>query len=48
MAATFRQMVKSRVDPIPHEEIVAVTAVVRAAAKSLGEKSRLVEPGEVA
>lgn len=47
MAATFREIVKSRKEPIPHEEIVAVTAIVHAAAKSVKEKSRLVELAEV-
>jgi len=47
MAATFRDMVKTRKEPIPHDEILAVTAIVRAAAKSLTEKSRLIELGEV-
>ena len=47
MAATFREMVKTGKEPIPHEEILAVTAIVRAAAKSLSEKSRLVELSEV-
>jgi hypothetical protein len=47
MAATFREMVKTRKEPIPHEEILEVTAIVRAAAKSLTEKSRLVELTEV-
>ncbi len=47
MAATFRDMVKTRKEPIPHEEIVAVTAIVRAGAKSLKEKSRLVDVAEV-
>ena len=28
MAATFREMVKTKKEPIPHEEIVAVTAKV--------------------
>jgi predicted dehydrogenase len=47
MAATFREMVKTGKEPIPHEEILEVTAIVRAAAKSLTEKSRLVELSEV-
>jgi hypothetical protein len=47
MAATFREMVKTKKEPIPHEEIVAVTAIVHAGAKSLKEKSRLVELSEV-
>ncbi|MFM8271853.1 MAG: Gfo/Idh/MocA family protein [Gemmata sp.] len=47
MAATFREMVRTGKEPIPHAEIVAVTAIVHAAAKSLTEKSRLVELSEV-
>ncbi|HEV3385031.1 MAG TPA: Gfo/Idh/MocA family oxidoreductase [Gemmata sp.] len=48
MAATFRGMVKTRKEPVPHEEIVAVTGIVFAAAKSVKEKSRLVGLDEVA
>lgn len=47
MAATFRDMVKTRREPIPHEEILEVTAIVHAAAKSLKEQSRLVKLTEV-
>jgi predicted dehydrogenase len=47
MAATFREMVRTRKEPIPHREIVEVTAIVHAAARSLKEKSRLVELAEV-
>lgn len=47
MAATFREMVKTRREPIPHQEILEVTAIVHAAAKSLKEKSRLVNLSEV-
>jgi hypothetical protein len=47
MAATFRQMVKTRQEPIPHREILEVTAIIHAAAKSRQEKSRLVELAEV-
>jgi predicted dehydrogenase len=47
MAATFREMVLTRKEPIPHQEILEVTAIVHAAAKSLGEKSRLVKLQEV-
>jgi predicted dehydrogenase len=47
MAATFRDMVRTRKEPIPHQEIVEVTAIVHAAARSLKEKSRLVELAEV-
>ncbi|WP_084760524.1 Gfo/Idh/MocA family protein [Zavarzinella formosa] len=47
MAATFREMVKTRKEPIPHQEILEVTAIVQAAAKSLKEQSRLVKLSEV-
>ncbi len=47
MAATFREMVRTRQEPIPHQEILEVTAIVHAAAQSLKEKGRLVELAEV-
>ena len=47
LAATFRQMVLTRQEPVPHQEILEVTAIVHAGAKSLGEKSRLVSLAEV-
>jgi predicted dehydrogenase len=47
MAATFREMVKTRHEPIPHQEILEVTAIVHAAAKSQKEQSRLVRLTEV-
>jgi predicted dehydrogenase len=47
MAATFRHMVQTRQEPIPHREILEVTAIVRAGARSVGEKSRLVALAEV-
>ena len=47
MAATFRDMVKTRQEPVQHQEILEVTAVVHAGAKSLQEKSRLVKLEEV-
>lgn len=47
MAATFREMVRTGKEPIPHEEIQAVTEIVFAAAKSVKEKSRLVELAEI-
>jgi predicted dehydrogenase len=47
MAATFRQMVRTRREPILHREILEVTAIVHAAARSLREKSRLVALAEV-
>lgn len=47
MAATFRQMLRTGREPVPHQEILEVTAIVHAAAKSLKEKSRLVDLAEV-
>ena len=47
LAATFRQMIKTRKEPIPHQEILEVTAIIHAGAKSLKEKSRLVTLAEV-
>jgi predicted dehydrogenase len=47
MAAVFRDMVKTRKEPIPHQEILEVTACVHAGVKSLKEKSRLVALAEV-
>jgi hypothetical protein len=47
MAATFVDMVRSGKEPIPHREIVEVTAAVHAGVLSLKEKSRLVELAEV-
>ena len=47
MADTFRQMIRTRKEPIPHQEILEVTGIIHAAAKSLKEKSRLVEMAEV-
>jgi predicted dehydrogenase len=47
MAETFRRMAKTRKEPIPHQEILEVTAIIHAGAKSLKEKSRLVALGEV-
>lgn len=47
MAATFRQMLLTGQEPVPHQEILEVTAVVHAGAKSLKERSRLVKLAEV-
>ena len=43
----FRQMVKTGIEPVPHEEIIAVTAVIHAGVKSLKERSRIVPLAEV-
>ncbi len=47
MAATFREMVRTRQEPIPHQEILEVTAIIHAGVKSRAEKSRLVSLAEV-
>ena len=47
MAATFREMVRTGKEPIPHREILEVTAIVHAGVKSLQEKSRFVSLAEV-
>lgn len=47
MADAFRQMIRTRKEPVPHREILEVTAIVHAGAKSLKEKSRLVSLAEV-
>ena len=47
MADAFRRMVQTRVEPVPHREILEVTAIIHAGAKSLKEKSRLVALSEV-
>ena len=47
MADTFRKMIETGVEPVPHQEILEVTAIIHAAAKSLNEKSRLVSLQEV-
>ncbi len=47
MADTFRRMVMTGVEPVPHQEILEVTAIIHAGVKSLGEKSRLVALAEV-
>lgn len=47
MAATFREMLRTRKEPIPHREILEVTAILYAGARSLQEKGRQVELSEV-
>jgi predicted dehydrogenase len=47
MANIFRQMIRTRHEPVPHREILEVTAIIQAAARSLKEKSRLVDLAEV-
>lgn len=47
MADTFRKMIRTREEPVPHREILEVTAIVHAGARSLAEKSRMVPLAEV-
>jgi len=47
MADVFLEMVRTKIEPVPHQEILEVTAIIHAAAKSLNEKSRLVNLEEV-
>lgn len=47
MANAFRRMLETGIEPVPHNEILEVTAIIHAAAKSLNEKSRLVSLAEV-
>lgn len=47
MAATFRDMLVTGIEPVPHREILETTAVVHAGARSLAERSRLVSLAEV-
>ena len=47
MAHTFRDMIRTRTEPIPHEEIVQVTAILHAGARSMTERGRLVALSEV-
>jgi predicted dehydrogenase len=47
MARAFREMVRTRVEPVPHQEILEVTAMIYAGAKSLEQQSRLVALAEV-
>jgi hypothetical protein len=47
MAHTFREMIRTRREPVPHEEILAVTAILHAGARSLADRGRLVPLAEV-
>ncbi len=47
MARAFREMIRTRVEPVEHEAILNVTAMIYAGAKSLNEKSRQVALAEV-
>lgn len=42
MADTFRRMIRTRIEPVPHSTILEVTAIIHAAVKSQQEKSRAV------
>ena len=47
MAAAFREMVITGQEPVPHQEILEVTAIVHAGARSLSEGNRFVKLAEV-
>ncbi len=47
MAHTFREMIKTGREPVPHREIIEVTAILHAGAKSMTERGRLVQLSEV-
>jgi predicted dehydrogenase len=47
MANAFRQMIRTGKEPVPHREILEVTAILHAGVKSLQEKSRLVALAEI-
>lgn len=47
MAHSFREMVRTGREPVPHREILEVTAIIHAGAKSMQERGRLVELKEV-
>ena len=47
MAHTFLKMVETREEPVPAQEILEVTAIIEAGAKSAGEKNRMVDLTEV-
>ena len=47
MAHAFREMIRTRREPIPHNEILEVTAILYAGARSMTERGRLVELREV-
>jgi hypothetical protein len=47
MADAFRKMVETGVEPVPHQEILEVTAIIHAGVKSRDGRSRLVTLAEV-
>ncbi len=47
MADVFRKMVMTGVEPVPHQEILEVTAIIHAGVKSREDRSRLVQLAEV-
>lgn len=47
MADVFRQMIRTRIEPVPHSTILEVSAIVHAAVKSQQEKSRMVPLAEL-
>ena len=47
MAHTFREMIRTRREPVPHQEILEVTAILHAGARSMANGGRLVPLTEV-
>ena len=47
LAHTFREMIRTRREPVPHAEILEVTAILHAGARSLANGGRLVPLSEV-
>ena len=42
MVDVFLDMVRTRVEPVPHQDILEITGIIHAAAKLLNEKIRLI------
>jgi hypothetical protein len=47
LAAAFRQMLLTGLEPASHDQILEVTAIIHAGARSLKEQSRLIKLREV-
>ena len=47
MAHTFREMIRTGREPVPHREILEVTAIIVAGARSMEDRGRLVALAEV-
>jgi len=47
MARAFRKMISTRIEPTSHKEILDVTTMIYAGAKSFTERIRLVQLSEI-